>query len=74
MRKRLRCPRGWGTCAPSPGEGCRQDNSMNMEDQKTFIDLAADLGYENILIDAGWDQNIGYDRMPELLGYAREKG
>jgi len=51
-----------------------QDNSMNMEDQKTFIDLAADLGYENILIDAGWDQNIGYDRMPELLGYAREKG
>lgn len=51
-----------------------QDNSMNMADQKTFIDLAADLGYDNILIDAGWDQNIGYDRMPELLGYAREKG
>ena len=51
-----------------------QDASMNMDDQKTFIDLAEDLGYENILIDAGWDQNIGYDRMPELLGYAREKG
>lgn len=51
-----------------------QDNSMNMADQKTFIDLAADLGYENILIDAGWDQNIGYDRMPELLDYARSKG
>ncbi len=51
-----------------------QDNSMNMADQKTFIDLAKDLGYENILIDAGWDQNIGYDKMPELLGYARSKG
>ncbi|NBJ07739.1 glycoside hydrolase family 97 protein [Duncaniella freteri] len=51
-----------------------QDNSMNMEDQKTFIDLAADLGYEHILIDAGWDKNIGYDRMPELLGYAKSKG
>lgn len=50
-----------------------QDNSMNMADQKTFIDLAADMGYENILIDAGWDQNIGYDKMPELLGYAKQK-
>ena len=46
-----------------------QDNSMNMDDQKIFIDLAVDLGYENILIDAGWDKNIGYERMPELLGY-----
>lgn len=51
-----------------------QDNSMNMADQKTFIDLARDLGYENILIDAGWDQNIGYDKMPELLGYAKSNG
>ncbi len=51
-----------------------QDNSMNMEDQKTFIDLAVDLGYENILIDAGWDKNIGYERMPELLGYAKDRG
>lgn len=51
-----------------------QDNSMNMDDQKTFIDLAVDLGYENILIDAGWDKNIGYERMPELLGYAKDRG
>lgn len=51
-----------------------QDNSMNMDDQKIFIDLAVDLGYENILIDAGWDKNIGYERMPELLGYAKDKG
>ena len=51
-----------------------QDNSMNMDDQKIFIDLAVDLGYENILIDAGWDKNIGYERMPELLGYAKDRG
>lgn len=47
---------------------------MNMDDQKIFIDLAVDLGYENILIDAGWDKNIGYERMPELLGYAKDRG
>lgn len=51
-----------------------QDNSMNMDDQKIFIDLAVDLGYENILIDACWDKNIGYERMPELLGYAKDRG
>ncbi len=51
-----------------------QDNSMNMDDQKIFIDLAVDLGYENILIDASWDKNIGYERMPELLGYAKDRG
>ncbi|MDE5988594.1 MAG: glycoside hydrolase family 97 protein, partial [Duncaniella sp.] len=51
-----------------------QDNSMNMDDQKTFVDLAVDLGYENILIDAGWDKNISYERMPELLGYAKDRG
>lgn len=72
-------PRYEASRPAAPGKGTWswiiwQDASMNMDDQKTFIDLAEDLGYENILIDAGWDQNIGYDRMPELLGYAREKG
>lgn len=51
-----------------------QDNSMNYEDQVTYIDLAAQLGYEFILIDALWDQNIGYERMAELIGYAASKG
>jgi hypothetical protein len=50
-----------------------QDASMNYEDQVTYIDLAAAMGYEYILIDAWWDRNIGYERMEELIQYARSK-
>lgn len=50
-----------------------QDNSMNYKDQVTFIDLAAKLGYEYILIDAGWDKNIGYQKMEQLINYAHSK-
>jgi len=51
-----------------------QDNSMNWDDQITYIDLASQLGYEYILIDALWDTQIGYHRMPQLIEYARSKG
>lgn len=51
-----------------------QDNSMNYEDQLKFIDLAADLKYEYILIDALWDANIGKERMAKLINYAKSKG
>lgn len=51
-----------------------QDDSACYEDQVTYIDLAAKLGYEYILIDALWDTRIGYDRMPSLFQYARSKG
>lgn len=51
-----------------------QDNSMNYEDQVTYIDLAAAMDYEFILIDAWWDENIGYEKMEELVEYARSKG
>ncbi len=44
-----------------------QDPSMNLEDQRKFIKLAGDLGYEYILIDALWDKNIGRERMAELV-------
>lgn len=50
-----------------------QDNSMNYDDQVKFIDLASKLGYEYILIDAGWDKNIGYPRMEQLINYAHSK-
>lgn len=50
-----------------------QDASMNYDDQVTYIDFAAEMGYEYILIDALWDQNIGYDRMEELIDYAKSK-
>lgn len=51
-----------------------QDQSMNMDDQKKYIDLAAEMDYEYILIDALWDTNIGYGKMEELIGYAHSKG
>ena len=51
-----------------------QDNSMNYEDQVTYIDLAAEMGYEYILMDALWDTQVGYERMPELINYAHSKG
>ena len=40
---------------------------MNLEDQRKFIKLAADLGYEYILIDALWDEKIGRVKMAELV-------
>jgi len=50
-----------------------QDNSMNWDDQVRYIDLAASLGWEYILIDALWDANIGYEKMEELISYAHSK-
>lgn len=51
-----------------------QDASCNYQDQKTFIDLAASLRFEYILIDALWDKQIGYENMPSLISYAHSKG
>ncbi|MEI6945641.1 glycoside hydrolase family 97 catalytic domain-containing protein [Paraflavisolibacter sp. H34] len=51
-----------------------QDNSMNYEDQVKFIDLAAALRFEYILVDAWWDTRIGRDRMKQLVAYAASKG
>ncbi len=51
-----------------------QDQSCNYDDQVTFIDLAAKMGYEYCLVDAWWDTNIGRDRIAELSRYAQQKG
>ncbi|MDE6371464.1 MAG: glycoside hydrolase family 97 protein, partial [Duncaniella sp.] len=51
-----------------------QDRSINYQDQVRFIDLAAEMDYDNVLIDAGWDRNIGEDKMIDLFAYARGKG
>jgi len=51
-----------------------QDNSMNYQDQVKYIDLAAALKYEYILIDALWDKNIGKEKMKDLINYAKSKG
>jgi len=53
-----------------------QDESVNYDDQKAFIDMAAKMGYEYSLIDANWDveKNVGRKRMAELSKYAASKG
>lgn len=51
-----------------------QDNSINYEDQIKYIDLAAELGFDNVLIDNWWDKNIGEKKMEELIAYAHSKG
>jgi hypothetical protein len=50
-----------------------QDNSMNYDDQVKYIDLAAVMGYEYILMDALWDKNIGKEKMEQLVKYAHTK-
>lgn len=50
-----------------------QDASMNWNDQVAFIDLASEMGYPYILIDAGWDEQIGYEKMEDLIKYAHSK-
>ncbi len=52
----------------------RMDASCNYDEQKEYIDFAAEIGYEYILIDALWDTNIGYEKMEELVKYADSKG
>ena len=51
-----------------------QDASCNYQDQKQFIDLAATMGYEYVLVDALWDTQIGREKITELSHYAQGKG
>ena len=51
-----------------------QDGSINYDDQVRYVDLAAAMGYEYVLIDNWWDNNIGCDRMEQFVKYARSKG
>lgn len=52
----------------------RMDSSCNYEEQKEYVDFAAAMGWEYLLIDAWWNNNIGYDRIAELSRYAQTKG
>jgi len=51
-----------------------QDNSVNYEDQVSFINTAAAMGYEYCLVDGFWDVQIGRERIEELSRYAQSKG
>lgn len=49
------------------------DNKTTYDVQKQFIDFAAQMGWAYCLIDALWDTQIGYDKIKELVDYARTK-
>lgn len=50
-----------------------KDDQTVYDVQKRFIDYAADMNWEYCLIDAGWDQLIGYEKIQELVDYGNEK-
>lgn len=50
------------------------DSSCNYDEQKRYIDFAAAMGYESVLVDALWDTRIGYDKIEELAQYGKQKG
>jgi len=49
------------------------DPNTTFDVQRQFIDYAADMGWRYCLIDALWDTQIGYEKLAELVAYAREK-
>jgi hypothetical protein len=51
-----------------------KDGQTTYDVQKRFIDYAAAMGWRYCLIDALWDTQIGYDKVQELVDYARGKG
>lgn len=50
-----------------------KDDYTTFEVQKKFIDYAADMHWDYTLIDAEWDQRIGYEKLKELVDYAAGK-
>lgn len=50
-----------------------QDESINLRDQKAYVDMAQSLGWEYILVDNWWDSRIGREGIRELVDYASER-
>ena len=50
------------------------DASMNYDTQKRYVDFAAAMGYQSVLVDALWDTQVGRERIEELARYAAGKG
>ena len=49
------------------------DSQTTFDVQKRFIDYAADMNWRYCLIDGLWDTQIGYEKVRELIAYARSK-
>lgn len=46
---------------------------MNMPDQKAYVDMASAMGLPYLLVDALWDEKLGYEGIEELAAYAKSK-
>ncbi len=51
-----------------------KDDNIIYDVQKDYIDFAANMKWEYCLVDVNWDNNIGYEKMQELVDYANGKG
>jgi len=50
-----------------------KDDYIIFDEQKKYIDFAADMNWQYCLIDVNWDKNIGYEKIQELANYAKGK-
>ena len=50
------------------------DGSTNYKEQLRYIDFSAAMGYQSVLVDALWDEQIGRDKIEELAKYGKDKG
>ncbi|SEN42476.1 Glycosyl-hydrolase 97 C-terminal, oligomerisation [Chitinophaga rupis] len=50
-----------------------KDENITFDEQKKYVDYAADMHWQYCLIDVNWDTKIGYDKIAELSAYAKQK-
>ncbi|OXU14083.1 glycoside hydrolase family 97 protein [Sedimentisphaera salicampi] len=50
------------------------DSSSNLEYANSFLDFAEKMGWEYMLIDCYWDNNIGREKMEEFARKAKSRG
>ena len=50
-----------------------KDDSIVYSEQIRYVDFAAKMNWQYCLVDAAWDQKIGYDKIKELSKYAALK-
>ncbi len=51
-----------------------KDESVNLDEQRRYIDFAADMGWQSVLIDNFWDTQIGRQGIEQLAHYAQSRG
>lgn len=51
----------------------KQDSPKQLRDQMRFVDFAAEMGWEYVLVDANWDE-MGEGAVEKLVQYAEPKG